>query len=87
VQFVFFRLCLLTLASTSACSSGAYFSPFCCFRFCLLPSVLNLHFVLPLVSQHLYTHERFTDYNVLLGFGDGEVQHIDMRVQHKMYAA
>ena len=37
-------------------------------------------------AQHLYTHERYTDHNVLLGFGDGEIQHIDMRVQHKMCA-
>jgi hypothetical protein len=30
-------------------------------------------------KEDLYTHERYNDFNVLLGFGDGEVRHIDMR--------
>jgi len=32
------------------------------------------------VKPELYTHERYTDHHVLLGFGDGEIQHIDMRI-------
>ena len=27
----------------------------------------------------LYTHERYTDYNVLLGYQGGCIKHIDMR--------
>lgn len=37
-----------------------------------------------LAKQELYTHERYTDYHVLLGFGDGEMQHLDMRVNTKI---
>ncbi len=30
-------------------------------------------------KEDLYTHERYNEYGVLLGFGDGEIRHIDMR--------
>jgi len=35
-------------------------------------------------KKELFTHERYTDHNVLLGFGDGEVQHIDVRVTDRI---
>ena len=31
----------------------------------------------------LFTHERYNDYNVLLGFGNGTMKHIDMRMNQK----
>jgi WD40 repeat protein len=37
-----------------------------------------------LAKQELYAHERYSDYHVLLGFGDGEMQHLDMRVSSKI---
>jgi len=30
-------------------------------------------------KKELYTHERYSDFHVLVGFGDGEIKHIDMR--------
>ncbi len=30
-------------------------------------------------KEDLYTHERYNGFHVLLGFGDGEIHHIDMR--------
>jgi hypothetical protein len=36
-------------------------------------------------GQDMYTHERYTDHHVIMGFGDGELQHIDMRVSDRMY--
>jgi hypothetical protein len=35
-------------------------------------------------KKELYAHERYTDHNVLLGFGDGEFQHIDVRVTDRI---
>jgi hypothetical protein len=35
-------------------------------------------------KEDLYTHERYTDHNVILGFGDGEIQHIDMRIANRI---
>jgi len=35
-------------------------------------------------KRDLFAHERYTDHNVLLGFGDGEVQHIDVRVTDRI---
>lgn len=34
--------------------------------------------------QELYTHERYSDYHLLLGFGDGEIKHLDMRSAQNM---
>lgn len=31
-------------------------------------------------NKHLYAHERCTDHHVLLGFGDGDILHLDVRV-------
>lgn len=31
------------------------------------------------LPQELFTHERYADYHVLLGYGDGDIKHIDMR--------
>src|SRR5690349_18592338 len=36
------------------------------------------------LSQDLYAHERYTDHHVIMGFGDGEMQHIDMRVTNRI---
>lgn len=30
-------------------------------------------------KEDLFTHERYNDYNLLLGFGDGQFKHVDMR--------
>jgi hypothetical protein len=30
-------------------------------------------------TEDLFTHERYNDFMVLLGYGDGEIKHIDMR--------
>jgi len=35
-------------------------------------------------KKELFGHERYTDHNVLLGFGDGEIQHIDVRVTDRI---
>ena len=43
-------------------------------------------FSIDLQHQDLYTHERYNDFNVLLGFGDGSFKHIDMRQSNKMSA-
>jgi len=32
----------------------------------------------------LHTHERYSDHHVIMGFGDGEMQHIDMRVSNRI---
>jgi hypothetical protein len=32
----------------------------------------------------LFCHERYSDFGVLLGYGDGTIKHIDMRVKDKM---
>jgi len=35
-------------------------------------------------KEDLWTHERYSDHNVLLGFGDGEIHHMDMRAGDKI---
>ena len=35
-------------------------------------------------KKELFAHERYTDHNVLLGYGDGEIQHIDVRVTDRI---
>lgn len=34
-------------------------------------------------KQDLMTHERYSDYHSLMGFADGEIHHVDMRVHNK----
>lgn len=34
--------------------------------------------------QELFAHDRYNDHHALLGFGDGELQHVDIRVTDKM---
>ena len=35
-------------------------------------------------KKELFSHDRYTDHNVVLGFGDGEIQHIDVRVTDRV---
>lgn len=35
-------------------------------------------------KEDLYTHERYNEFGVLLGYGDGEFKHIDMRIANKV---
>ena len=35
-------------------------------------------------KEDLFTHERYADFHVLLGYGDGEIKHIDMRIPNKV---
>jgi WD40 repeat protein len=35
-------------------------------------------------KKELFAHTRYTDHNVLLGYGDGEIQHIDVRVTDRI---
>jgi len=36
-------------------------------------------FMLDTKTEELFTHERYADFNMMLGFGDGDIKHIDMR--------
>jgi len=35
-------------------------------------------------KEDMYTHERYNEFGVLLGYGDGEMKHIDMRKANKV---
>jgi hypothetical protein len=35
-------------------------------------------------KEDMYTHERYNEFGVLLGYGDGELKHIDMRMANKV---
>ena len=41
-------------------------------------------FVRSFTTQDLQAHAWYTDQHVLMGFGDGELHHIDMRVTNRM---
>lgn len=41
-------------------------------------------FYMDLKKSDLFCHERFNDFQVLLGFGDGKFKHIDMRQPKKV---
>jgi len=47
-------------------------------------SIARPAFQATLGKSDLYTHERYTDHHVIMGFGDGEMQHIDMRISTKI---
>lgn len=36
-------------------------------------------------KEDMFTHERYNDFNLLVGYGDGEFKHIDIRQANKMY--
>lgn len=38
-------------------------------------------------KEDMYTHERYNEFGVLLGYGDGEFKHIDMRKANKVSVA
>lgn len=44
-------------------------------------------FFLNVKKDDLFTHERYNDFNVMLGFGDGTIKHIDMRQANKVSVA
>jgi len=37
-------------------------------------------------KEDMFTHERYNDFNLLLGYGDGEFKHVDMRQANKVLA-
>jgi hypothetical protein len=41
-------------------------------------------FFIDLKEDDLFCHERYNDFNCLLGFGNGKIKHIDMRQPKKM---
>lgn len=49
------------------------------YQFDVRQKITDAAFFLDLRKDDLFCHERFDDFNLLLGFGDGEFCHVDMR--------
>lgn len=79
-------VCLFSWLFSDACVS-------CCldegkfYMFDARTSVRESAYFLDLKKEDLFTHERYSDAHLLLGFGDGHFKHIDMRAKDPMSAS
>jgi len=76
-------LCLL-ICSASYASCGLDEGKF--YLFDTRSKITEAAFYIDTRKEDLFTHERYSDFGVLLGYGDGEMKHLDMRQPNKVSA-